>query len=193
MKGRFLAALLLCCCFAGCPKVRPATVARKTQLENQILGTFDRLEDEVILASSVRGAQATAAAKLSPLQREALEAMLDREFNRDDIDALKAQQVMGEGNDGMLVLLTPPAEPEQAERAKSLVERDNRNRQVILQRVIQINRDLSEKDLPLVRRLFYRLNVQAARPGERVQQPDGQWTTVRQAAAEAGTPKQPAK
>jgi uncharacterized protein YdbL (DUF1318 family) len=193
MKGRFLAALLLCCCFAGCPKVRPATVARKTQLENQILGTFDRLEDEVILASSVRGEQAGTAAKLSPLQREALEAMLDREFNRDDIDALKAQQVLGEGNDGMLVLLTPPADPKEAQRAKALVERDNRDRQLIIQRVVQINRELSDKDLPLVRRLFYRLNVQAARPGDRVQQPDGQWTTVRQPAAGADAPQQPKK
>lgn len=161
---------------AGCVKVKPVLLDRKTQLENQILGTFQQLEEGLILASSVRGrGEGAPAQQLSPLQREAAEALMTREFHRDEVQALKAKQVLGEGSNAMLVLIKPPAEGAAAAAARRLVERENAARQVIIRRVLQLTPGLKEGDLPLVRQMFYRLNVQTAGVGEMVQQPTGEW------------------
>lgn len=173
--------LLLCLvglisCYVSCVTVKPVVVDRKTQLENQILGTFQRLEDDLILASSVRGEQPEP--NLSPLQREAVEAMMTREFFRDDIEELKSKQVVGEANTGLLIVLIQPVEEEQAKRVKYLVDEENRSRNIIFRRVISLSRDLSEKDMPAVQRTFYRLNLQTARPGDKVQQENGTWKAV---------------
>lgn len=167
---------LLCALDAGCVSVKPVVLDHKTQLENQILGAFQRLEDDLILASSVRGERAEP--KLTPLQREALEAMMLREFIRDDIEDLKTKQLVGEAQSGQLQVLAPPGEAEEAKRVKELVEQENSCRKIIVQRVVSSSRELSDRDLPLVRQLFYRLNLQTARPGDRVQQENGAWTTV---------------
>ena len=176
LSGRVAALALLCTLGAGCVSLKPVVLDRKTQLENQILGAFQRLEDDLILASSVRGERAEP--KLTPLQREALEAMMLREFIRDDIEELKTKQVVGEGKDGQLVVLSQPGEEPEAKRVKGLVDQENGCRKVIVERVVGSSRELSERDLPLVRQLFYRLNLQTARPGDRVQQENGAWTTV---------------
>jgi uncharacterized protein YdbL (DUF1318 family) len=179
------AAALLVAAGLGCVSLKPVVLDSKTQLENQVLGSVQRLERELVLASSVR-AEGKAARKLSPLQREALDAMMIREFYRDDIEALKQAQVVGEGREGLLVQLSEPKEPEQAAQAKRLVEQENKSRTVIMRRVIQLNRDLTERDLPLVQRIFARLNRQTARPGDKVQLDGGRWEVVQQTTAAAG-------
>ena len=121
---------------AACVTVNPVVLDRKTQLENQILGTFQRLEDEVILASSVRGDRP--ADRLTPLEREAVEAMMLREFIRDDIEALKSKQVVGEANTGLLVLLTPPSDPAEKQQAQ-LIVREHRQRRDGRQQFVHAN------------------------------------------------------
>ena len=170
LLGRSLALVV----FVGCVSVKPVVLDRKTQLENQILGTFKRLQEELILASSVRG-EGQAGKKLSPLEREAVEAMMTREFNRDDIEDLKTRQVVGEGNDGLLATRDMPSEAVAAARVKRLVQEENSARLVLMKRVIQQSPDLSDKDLPELRRIFHRLNVQTARKGDWVQRSDGKW------------------
>lgn len=164
----------------ACVTMKPVVLDRKTQLENQVLGTFKRLQDDLVLASSVRGAGETrAAATMSPLQRQAAEAVMQREFQRDDVDQLKADKAAGEGKEALLVLLSAPEEAAAAARAKRLVSEENKAREVILTRVIQLSADLKQADLPLVRRIFRRLNREAARPGHLVQRDDGKWEEVR--------------
>ena len=177
MRNESLVAVMLAgAALAGCVSVKPVVLDQKTQLENQMLGTFKRLEEDLILASSVRGGRAEA--KISPLRREALEAMMTREFNRDDIEELKTRHVVGEGNDGMLAIREAPGEAAQAARVKQLVKEENAARLVLINRVIQESRELDAQDLPLVRRMFYRLNLQTARPGDQVQQAAGKWVEV---------------
>ncbi|MCA9670484.1 MAG: DUF1318 domain-containing protein [Myxococcales bacterium] len=191
-----LALLLAAGAAVGCVSadIRVIGVARKTQLENQLLGTFAQLSKDVILASAVRGgaddvgAAAGKRAKMSPLQRRALDAMLRREFNRDDIDALKDKGVLGEGNDGMLKALITPKDAAARKDAERLVREDNDDRLVIMKRALDLSPDLGAKDLPLARRVFYRLNVQAARPGQRVQTESGSWQTVAGQPAATGGP-----
>lgn len=159
----------------GCVSVKPVVLDRKTQLENQILGTFQRLRGELILASSVRG-KGSRANKLSPLEREAVEAMMTREFNRDDVEDLKRAKVLGEGNNGLLARRGEPGDASKATWVKQLMEEENQARMVIMRRVIDHSPELSRSDLPEVRRIFYRLNVQTARKGDLVQGEDGQWS-----------------
>ena len=163
----------------ACVTVKPVMLDRKTQLENQVLGAFQRLEQDLVLASSVRGTAGQGAAALSPLQREAAEAMMVREYHRDDLEELKATQAVGEGNDGTLVLLSPPEDEGEASKARRLMKQENGAREVIISRVIQLNADLTDRDRPLVNRIFQRLNREAARPGELVQRDDGKWTEVK--------------
>ncbi len=171
----FLAARCLALCFIlGCVSVKPVILDRKTQLENQILGTFKRLEGELILASSVRGEEVPAK-KRSPLEREALEAMMTRAYNRDDIEDLKKKQAAGEANTGLLATRDLPSDEVEAARIKKLVQEENGARTVLMKRVIQQSPDLTKKDLPELRRIFHRLNVQTARKGDWVQRVDGQW------------------
>jgi hypothetical protein len=130
----------------------------------------------MILASSVRGERPEP--KLTPLQREAVEAMMSRAFNKDDIDTLKQEQVVGEAKTGKLELLAPPEKPALAKRVTRLAEQENRDREVIIRRVVQQSPGLSDKDLPAVWRVFYRLNLQTAQPGDKVQREAGNWEVV---------------
>jgi len=190
-RGRWRAAgaAALALFLGGCVSAKIVKLDRKTQLENQILGTFQRLEGDLILASSVRGDRP--AAKLSPLQQEAVEAMMSREFFRDDIEALKQKQVVGEANTGKLELLITAGEPEELARTKRLVAEENRNREIILRRVVQLERKLSERDLPRLWRVFYRLNAGAAKNGDKVQLEDGNWRVI-SGRGEGGADRAPA-
>lgn len=167
-----------------------------TQLENQVLGRLQKLEAELILASSVRGdrpdrtgdAKRTAggapATQPSPLQREALDAMARRAFNADDIARFKRNGWVGEGRDGLLHLLGgAPATRPADKRLRPLVSEENRDREILMRRVIQLEPDLGRDDDHLVRLIFYRLHVQSARAGEMVQNADGKWVPVEAAGA----------
>lgn len=172
----------------GCLSVKPLVVDRQTQLENQILGRLQRLEAELILASSVRAGKAPTEAKseppaatkstLSPLAQEVVSALRRRAFNADDIDELKDKGVVGEGREGLLVTLAAPSDKSAAQRATELMARENADRERVFRGVVQLDPELSERDLPLVRRIFARLQRASASPGQKVQGVDGAWQTV---------------
>jgi hypothetical protein len=182
--GLVLVAVALSLGGASCLTVKPVVPDVKTQLENQILGTFQRLDDDLLLSSSVRGAGTPKT--LTPHEREVVEALMARAFNKDDLDELKQRQVVGEARTGLLELLAPPEAEAEASRAKRLVEEENRSRTVIMSRVVQLGQGLGDKDLPLVRRIFYRLNVGTALPGDKIQLEDGRWQVVTTVAAPGG-------
>ncbi len=62
--------------------------------------------------------------------------------------------------------------PEEFDSVLSLV---NQSREVIMRRVIDLNETLTDADMPEVTRIFGKLNVENALPGERVQTEDGSW------------------
>lgn len=180
MMSRILFLIGVVGSLGACVTVKPVVLDHKTQLENQVLGTFKRLSQDLVLASSVRGpGAATSGGKLSPLRQEAAEAVMLREFHRDDLEQLKADKVVGEGKHALLVLLSAPTEQTAAAQARRLVSEENGARGVIMDRVIQLNADLQQEDLPLVRRIFRRLNREAARTGDLVQRDNGKWEEVR--------------
>ncbi len=163
---------------SGCISLKMVSVDEMTQLENQILGSFDELQKDMVMMASVRG-EAHEKGKLPPAKREALMAMMNRQFNLDDIDDLKARGIAGEGRDGMLAYFDTERtrnDPQFTQQAKQLIKQENQDRMIILQRVININPNLSKKDLPDLQRMLYKLNVENSAPETKIQDADGNWS-----------------
>lgn len=186
--------VLILATFAGCTlaKVDVNVVSERTALENQVLGSYNALSDDVLLVASVRGVDPTGKIKTPPRKsreyENAVTAMETLAFHEDDVDVFKRLGWVGENNVG---LLTPfPMNREKApddlqafaarypkDEFLSVVEQVNRAREVVMMRVVETNANFTEKDLPEIKQVFAKLNREKALPGEKVQKEDGSWTT----------------
>jgi len=184
-----LPALALSACTLA--KVDVSVVSERTALENQVLGSYNALTRDVLLVASVRGVDPTGAVKTRPKKsrehQNAVEAVETLAFHEDDVDAFKRLGWVGEDNQGRLAPFPMQQDhvPEDLEafaarytqaEFDSVVAQVNQARDVIMQRVVDTNPDLTDKDLPQVRRIFARLNREKALPGEKIQAEDGKWT-----------------
>jgi len=177
----------------GCTlaKVDVNVVSERTSLENQVLGSYNSLSEDVLLVASVRGVSPTgkvdAPPRHTPEQQEALQALETISFHADDVDAFKKLGWVGENQEG---LLTPFSQelPKQggaelksfaagysAGEFKQVLAEVNQSRQRLMQRVIQTNENFTAKDLPAISKAFARINRQNSPPGTRVQEEDGKW------------------
>lgn len=157
--------------------------SQRTALENQVLGTYKQLDDDMILAASVRSDVAAIPGADTPppsLKERALAARQNQDFNRDDIEEMKARGVLGEGIDGRLKLLPAPPRPSDIDAgylalAEKLVREENADREVIWQQVIHTNENLSRQNLPEVRRSARDLLFEKAPRGHWFEQTSGEW------------------
>ncbi|MCP9447934.1 MAG: YdbL family protein [Nitrospira sp.] len=182
-RGRLWAMLLPCTItLAGCtgPLVGVTIVDEKTALENQVLGTYQELNQDVLLVASVRyidpEGRLVPQPPMPPGKEAAIRAMQRSAFNKDDIDRLKAEGILGENLEGGLTILHPENIP--ADRhafVKNLVEEENADRETLVQRVLATNETFTPQDLPKIRRTFAALNRDRARSGEWIQREDGRW------------------
>jgi len=158
-------------------------VDQKTALENQILGSYEELGNEMLLLASVRSVdeegKLKTVAEIPPGKREAIRAMQRQEFNRDDIQGFKKTGIAGEGNAGLLVFFEnqkTEKDPPFKKFAQAIIQEENHDRLAILKRTIATNEAFSEGDLPKVQKIFASLNRDSAWPGEKIQQENGEWT-----------------
>lgn len=190
---------LTCCLLlplAACTlaKVDVTVVGERTALENQVLGAYNSLDQEMLLVASVRGVDPEGRLRRPPPksadQRDAVQAMQVLAFHDDDVRAFKRLGWVGEDRGGLLSAFpleraSPPEGLEEFARTyqdgefKSVVSAVNGAREVVMRRAIALNEGLSEGDLPRVREVFGRLNADNALPGDRVQAADGSWTVKR--------------
>ncbi len=162
----------------GCVSPRIQVVDERTALENQILGAYERLDDDLQLMASVR---ATEASEPGParheLRRQAIWARRLEIFFRDDVDELKRAGCLGEGRDGLLA--RRPCEPDGDERRAAWLERVlqqvNEAREKIFEYIVASSHQLAPEDLEQVRGAFVRLRREEAERGEWLQQDDGSW------------------
>lgn len=162
--------------------VNVQVVDEKTLLERQILGQYQGLEKDLVLAASVRSIDTQG--RLAPLpdyppgQRKALEALRIREFYRDDVDALKKEGAIGEANNGFLVKKddAPKLEAKRATLLTSVLDAENSARKALIDRILETNETLTQTDRPKVEKVFAQMNRDAAKDGEWVQSEDGAWT-----------------
>lgn len=178
LSGFALAVSLVAGC--GGPLVGVTVVDERTALENQVLGSYEELTQEVLLVASVRyidpEGKLVQRPELPPGKKEAIRAMQRSAFNKDDVDRLKGEGILGENNQGGLTIVAPERiEPAREAFVRSLVDEENADREVLMRRIIETNETLSDSDLPKVRQTFAALNRDRARSGDLVQSDDGQW------------------
>jgi hypothetical protein len=181
------AALTASCTLA---KVDVQVVSERTALENQVLGTYNALDQEMLLVASVRGVDPEGRLRRPPEksqdQRDVLRAMQTLAFHDDDLAAFKRLAWVGESNDGLLVAfpLTRESAPEgladfarsyREEEFQSVLREVNQARERVMERVVALNENLRREDLPRIRATFAKLNAEKALPGERIQAADGSW------------------
>jgi uncharacterized protein YdbL (DUF1318 family) len=162
--------------------------SQRTALERQILGSYQEIEEDLVLTSSVRALDENGQKKevsVSLLQQEALRAKQNQDFNRDDIDELKNQAILGESYNGYLAMVPEsPAEPTAQQRhlAKILIREENSNRDIIWRRIIQINEELTPEDLPSVRQTYRQKIYEESPEHHWFEGPKGQWLTKEDAS-----------
>lgn len=175
-----LSASLLLLTGCGGPLLGVTVVDERTALENQVLGSYQELTQEVLLVASVRyidpSGKLVAQTPLPPGKEAAIRAMQRSAFNKDDIDQLKAQEVLGENSQGGITIVAiEKVAPDRQAFVKNLVEEENADREVLMQRVLSTNEKLTPQDMPKIRQTFAALNRDRSRPGDLVQSESGQW------------------
>ena len=166
-------------CITGCAEklvdVNVTIVDQKTALENQILGSYEELGNEVLLLASVRSVDEEG--KLKPVsevlkgKRLSLKAMQRQEFNRDDILEFKSTSCVGEGNDGRLKYFEDERILKDSDYKKFvmvILKEENKDRLTILKRIVATNENFSDKDLPKVQKISASLNRDNAHAGEKI-------------------------
>src|SRR5512140_3401461 len=90
-----IVSLLVSLLLGGCTlaKVDVNVVSERTSLENQVLGTYNRLSEDLLLVASVRGVSPTgkieAKPPASPEQQDATRALETISFHADDLESFK--------------------------------------------------------------------------------------------------------
>jgi hypothetical protein len=159
--------------------------SQRTALENQIMGTYKELDDDAVLvakAKAISGEEAEGAgfsAVAAPGQ--VASAQQNQEFNKDDIEDLKAAQILGEDNNGRLVILPEgvgliaQAKPNQLKLATLLVVEENRDREIAWQRQLSEADDPALKDVTEIKDEFSKNVRSTAASGHWIQNKDGMW------------------
>jgi len=157
-------------------------VDETTALEQQVLGTYEDIGKDVMLLASVRAVDEQGRLRkeeaISRQKREVLAAEQSRQFNRDDVVAFKAMGAAGENNEGYLTyfpVVRTREDSKYEEFVKAIIAEENRDRRVIMERIVAVNEELAERDLAKVQKVFSRLNRDNAQPRELIQLEDGTW------------------
>jgi uncharacterized protein YdbL (DUF1318 family) len=163
-------------CSVKAPEVQ--ITGEKTALENQVLGTYQQIQNDAYVIASTRAIDSERAVTLSSQKQQVLESVENRKFNKDDIDELKRDRVVGENNKGFLSIFPTDhynQDMEYKRMVDQLVVEENRDREVIYERVIAVNELASETDVKKLDDIFAKLQFDNSESGTRIQQPDGSW------------------
>ncbi len=184
----FALSLLLSACTLA--KVQVDVVSERTALENQVLGSYNAIDREMLLTASVRGVDSKGEIRKppqrSPEQKDAMMAMRTLSFHEDDTEAFKRLGWAGENMNGLLTTfpvvksaapddLKDFAEGYSEEEFNEVIRQVNEARMVVMQRVIDVNEEFSDSDLPEIQRVFGKINREKALPGEKIQNEDSSW------------------
>lgn len=173
-----LLAFLTAC---GGPLVGVTVVDERTALENQVLGTYQELNQQVMLVASVRYIDPKGKLKqtqeLPPGKKDVVRALQRVSFNKDDLNRYKSLGIIGENNEGGITLLEPEkVQPDDRAFVENLIKEENEDRLAIMSRIIETNETLTPSELPRVHKMFAALNRDKALKGERIQLDNGTWT-----------------
>ena len=156
MKNRTIQLVksILCFCilpalFITCSVKAPEVniTGEKTALENQVIGTYQQIEEDVWTLASVRSANSTKKPNVSAEKKRVLEAVQGRKFNKDDIDEFLEDGFVGENIQGLLEIRDNNKLEKDADlknRVLKIVEKENDFRKTIMDRILLLNEQAAE-------------------------------------------------
>ena len=152
-------------------------------IEEQVLGSFEHIGEEVYVLAGVRAVDPASGRPSAPRpmtasEQRGLAARRRMEFNLDDVRRFLREGWVGEGNDGLPVVLQEPADARQAALVRDVTEEERTDRTAVMRRIVDTTPGLTGEDgMATVGRVLAARFRQEAEAGMRVQSPDGTWTT----------------
>jgi uncharacterized protein YdbL (DUF1318 family) len=163
-------------CSIKAPEVR--VTGEKTALEREVIGTYHQMREDTWMIASTRSTAEDTLADVSPEKKQVLEALREQEYNKDDIDEFKRKGFVGENNQSFLDIRPSEileSDPETKRLVEEIVGEENRDRDIIMGRVIELNESLKKAVREEVLVIFARMRQENSPEGTWVQQPDGKW------------------
>ncbi len=178
MKWTTILVLILFCtgCSIKAPEVR--VTGEMTALEQEVIGTYNQMKEDTWMIASTRDSEDREEVSVSPEKRRVLEALQEQKFNKDDIDEFKMKSYVGEKNDGTLMIRDLEEfdlEPEDKEFIQELVIQENRDRKIIMNRVIQLKSSLKDSDQESILTVFAKMYQEESVRGTWIQNSEGNW------------------
>ena len=172
-----IAGLIVINCSVKAPEVK--ITGEKTALENQVIGTYQEIEQDSWTIASVRSTTPGKTQPISEEKKKVLAAVQDRKFNKDDINEFKRDGVIGENNQGFVEIRNYEKLEKDAEyrkRVEKVIEDENKDRQIIMDRAIQINEQIAQAGQEAVATVFAKIYQDESEVNTWIQIEDGTWT-----------------
>ena len=171
--------LLSLLCLTACFTVRVSQVDHKTTLEEQFIGEYEDLSDDLASDASVRAETTGMGARGDDPYARALQARRLQKFYADDLNDGRRRGCIGETNDGHVAPLDcrePSSQPVGPTMAR-LVKTENASREALVEYAISRDPNLKDSDRPMVWQALRRLVLSTAPKGTPVQNGNGAWIT----------------
>ena len=163
-------------CSIKAPEVR--VTGEKTALEKEVLGTYHQMEEDTWMIASSRAVKGEGKVKISPEKRKVLEALQEQKFNKDDIDEFKKKGYVGENNEGFLEIRSVESLSQNQEAMNmvtEIVQEENKDRETIMGRVIELNDSLKKTARKEILTIFAKMNQENSPDGTWIQNFNGDW------------------
>jgi len=171
----FMPAVIMLHCSIQAPEMQ--FTGEMTTLEREVLGTYEQMSEETWMLASTRSRESDEAA-LSAEKQRVMAAMRSQRYNRDDVDEFKGKGYVGETNSGRLVLRPssiPRDNPDLLALVTDIVREENGDREVIMNRVIELNASLQKTDQKDVAAIFSKMYQENSPGGTWIETADGEW------------------
>lgn len=169
---------------AGCVSIS-TNAATPTAIERQLLGAYEELDRDLIMAASVRGDVRGAPGSWDSLKALALEGRALMRFNQDDVRELKSAGCLAEGLEGELIARPcAGALGDVSARVARVVDQENRARRALVSfAALAAAREagrtvVAPAELTELRRAYHRLMRQAATPSDLFETVPGEFSPV---------------
>jgi len=166
--------------FTGCSLRIPDITIRNesTTLEKQLIGTYQKIEDEpqMVVSSDIKLPEKRIddSKNVPPV----LDAIRNRRLNQEKIDEFKQLEIIGEQNRGFLEIINPDkirGDQELFNLVTLAVEEENKYREIILSRVLSMNENINETTKKKIESIYAKINKDNSAPGTWIQFVDGSW------------------
>jgi uncharacterized protein YdbL (DUF1318 family) len=186
MKRRnVLLGLFMLIAFAGCAmvtiyvtfpeeKIKKAAediekmIESKAGIGNFLCNVFNFVEAPVFAQETVSSEIKTD----SPKIREAINQIKSWS---EELASYKSSGYIGETMNYQVAIVNQPADPELAKKVKEIVQKENQQRNIILEEIFRLN-NVAPDQKQTFRELFAKIKIKNAKSGEWIQNPDGSWT-----------------